>query len=351
MQISDKTVLVAPLNWGLGHATRCIAIINKLLELNCKVIIASDGAALKFLQQEFPELLCLELPSYNITYSKSSLFFKFKLFFQIFNVYQSVLAEKKIVANWVERYKIDILISDNRLGVISKHIPSVYITHQLNVMSGITTNLTTWFHKFFIKKFTYCWVPDYESSEMSLAGKLSCNTNIKAFKIGPLSHIKRIETINEIDIFFLVSGPEPQRSLLEKIFRREIEKNDHLKIVLVCGFVEDKQRIVCENGAIIYNFATSEQMQELLNASKKIVCRSGYSTIMDLSFLQKKALLIPTPGQDEQIYLAKYLKKQNFLPYVNQQDFTFEHLVEVDKYKGLPHDKPLCTILFNNVFT
>ena len=74
-----KRILVAPLNWGLGHATRCIPIIRALKAHNFEPVIASDGAALQLLKKEFPDLEHVELPSYNITYPKNGKRFKSKL--------------------------------------------------------------------------------------------------------------------------------------------------------------------------------------------------------------------------------------------------------------------------------
>lgn len=351
MQISEKTVLIAPLNWGLGHATRCIVIINKLLALNCKVIVASDGAALEFLKQEFPNLHFLELPSYNITYAKNSYFFKIKLASQFFTIYKAICKEKIIISDWVDRYAIDLVISDNRFGAWSNRIPSVYITHQLQVISGVTTWLTSKIHQKIIKKFTTCWVPDFSSLESSLAGELGRVEGIKYENIGPLSRLKKENLPMNIDVLFLISGPEPQRSILENIFKDQIKNNSNLRIVLVGGKFESEQ-IINTNGLITYyNYATSNQMNDLLNSSKQIVCRSGYSTIMDLCVLNKKALLLPTPGQDEQEYLAQYLDKKGFLPYVKQDMFTMEALQLLEKSKGLPFDKPIDDLSFLKLFT
>ena len=349
MQILNKTVLIAPLNWGLGHATRSIVIIKALLDLKYNVIIASDGIALQFLKAEVPDLLFLELPSYNISYAKKTFFFKLKLMAQFFSVYKSVQAEKKMIEKWIALYKIDILISDNRFGVYSAQIPSIYITHQLRVFSGITTGITSLFHQQIIKKFTSCWVPDFDNFEHSLAGKLSQSNKLTVSKIGPLSRLKK-ENIDEvIDVLFLVSGPEPQRTILENLFRNEIAKNSHLRLVLVGGLLEEQQRIEVTDLVTYYNYATSSQIETLMNSSKQIVCRSGYSTIMDLCALQKKALLIPTPGQDEQLYLASYLQEKQFLPFVAQNKFTFENLDLIKNYKGLPYQNTLDTALINQI--
>ncbi|UYW01288.1 glycosyltransferase [Flavobacterium agricola] len=351
MQISNKTVLLAPLNWGLGHATRCIVVIQHLQALNCKVIVASDGEALQFLKGEFPDLQFLELPSYKIKYAQSKFFFKLKLASQLFKIYKIYKAEKKVVAQWVFDYGIDLIISDNRMGVVSNQVPSVYITHQLTVLSGFSTWLTTKMHQQIIKQFTCCWVPDFEDAKKSLAGILAQADLLNIKKIGPLSRLYKTDVAITIDVLFLVSGPEPMRKQLENIFRKEIAQLTDKKMVLVCGLVEAEQRITINKQTTIYNFATSEQMNFLMNQAELIVCRSGYSTIMDLSLLQKKALLIPTPGQNEQEYLAEYLQSQNFLPFVPQAAFTFAALQIDTKYKGLPVGKPLPMLLIQQLLS
>jgi uncharacterized protein (TIGR00661 family) len=350
MQIIGKTVLIAPLNWGLGHATRCMVIIDKLLLLNCKVIVASDGAALTFLKREYPTLTFLELPGYNITYSKTPSLLKLKLALQSFFIYQVIRKEHKLISDCISDYDIDLIISDNRFGVFSNKVPCIYITHQLQVLSGFTTWLTSKIHQGFIKKFSGCWVPDLADNK-SLAGNLAYTNNLDYKKIGVLTRLQKTECVEDIDVLFLISGPEPQRSILEQIFLEEIKKNTNYKIVLIKGKVENEQKIEVTDLLTVYNFANSIQINELLNRSKHVVCRSGYSTIMDLSVLQKKALLIPTPGQNEQEYLAKYLQEQEYLPFVVQDKFRFELIKMADNYKGLPIGKPLDDVMFLKLFT
>ena len=189
---SCKTILIAPLNWGLGHATRCIPIIKTLQENNYIPIIASDGVALELLRKEFPYLRFLELPSYQIEYAKKGKNFKWKLLINCPKMIQAIRQEKKLVKNWIKEYGIDGIISDNRLGVFDKNIPSVFITHQLTVMTGNTTWLTTKLHQNAIKKYSECWVPDLETVP-NLTGALSHITN-QSFKlkyIGPLSRLHK----------------------------------------------------------------------------------------------------------------------------------------------------------------
>jgi len=184
-----KKILVAPLNWGLGHATRCIPIIQALLENGFVPILASDGDALQLLKKEFPSLTIYLLPSYKISYAKKSYLFKFKFLLRSFHIIKAIWAEKKMTQKIHKKENLNGIISDNRLGIRLSSIKSVFITHQIHVLSGKTTFLTSWLHQFYIKKFDTCWIPDVEFSP-SLSGKLGHFRKKQKFKvtyIGPLS--------------------------------------------------------------------------------------------------------------------------------------------------------------------
>ena len=331
-----KNVLVAPLNWGLGHATRCIPIIRALLDLDFNPIIASDGMALMLLQKEFPNLKCLELPSYKIEYPEKESDFKFKMLQNAPAIFEAVLAEKKLVKKWVSEYNLSGIISDSRFGAYSKKIPSVFITHQLNVLSGTTTWLTGTVQSLIIAKYNECWVPDCEAKP-NLSGKLGhLKTPSDSIKyLGPLSRMTKRNVPTKYKLMVLLSGPEPQRSILEEILIRELKDYDG-KMIFVKGIVEDTIKRQEVGNCTYYNFMTSEELEIKMNESEIVICRSGYTTIMDLAKLQKKALLIPTPGQYEQEYLAKRLQKKELLPFVNQEDFSISALDKVELFNGLP---------------
>lgn len=334
----QRKVIVAPLNWGLGHASRCIPIIHSLIENNFTPIIASDGKALVFLQKEFPQLTSLELPSYSISYGKH---LKWQLFLQFPKVLSAVKKERKRIAEFLKKEKDIVgIISDNRFGVRNAKVPSVYITHQLRVLSGFTTFLTSKIHQAIIKKFDECWIPD--TSENQFSGKLSQikSKRIKKKYIGVLSRFKKEKIEKTIDILIILSGPEPNRTHLEnhliKIFK-DTTKN----VILVQGKIENKQIKTFKNSICVYNFLLSKKLEKLINASKIVLCRSGYSSIMDLAVLHKKVFFIPTKHQTEQEYLAKYLKKKQLTPFSNVEDFSLKKLLEVESYKGLKAEKEL----------
>lgn len=330
-----KRILVAPLNWGLGHATRCIPIIKGLLIYGFEPIIASDGVALMLLQKEFPDVLSVELPAYNVTYAKKGKYFKLKMIKDSPKLIKAIKAEKKATKLIIETYTIEGVISDNRLGVYSKKVPSVFVTHQLNVLSGITTWFSTKIHQKIIKKFDVCWVPDSEN-EPSLSGKLG---HIQDFEIpikylGPLSRFTKVDLELSIDIMVLLSGPEPQRTLLEDKLFTEL-KTYQGRIVFVRGVMEKEQHISVRNTMTVYNFMTTELLEKTINQSRLIISRSGYTTVMDLAKLKKHAFFIPTPGQFEQEYLAKRLTENSLVPSCNQDDFSIDLLENRNGFKGL----------------
>jgi uncharacterized protein (TIGR00661 family) len=332
---TNKTILITPLNWGLGHATRCIPIIKALQENNYIPIIASDGIALELLRKEFPYIKTLKLPSYQIEYAKNGKNFKWKLLQNFPKMMKAVLNEKKMVKKWVQKYDIDGIISDNRLGVFSKKVPSVFITHQLNVMTGNTTWITSKLHQHIIKKYKECWVPDVEETP-NLTGTLGHleTTDLKLKHIGPLSRMHKKETAKVYDLMIILSGPEPQRGLLEEKLRKEI-LNYKGNVVFIMGVIQRVQRKEKIGNVTYYNFMNTRQLERTFNESEIVLCRSGYTTIMDLVKLEKKAFFIPTPGQFEQEYLAEKLEKEGLVPYAKQDDFRMENMLEITNYKGL----------------
>lgn len=332
---SSKTILIAPLNWGLGHATRCIPIIKALQENNFTPIIASDGVALELLKKEFPYIQTLQLPSYQIEYAKNGKNFKWKLIQSLPSMLEAIREEKKLVKKWIAKYEIDGIISDNRLGVFSNKIPSVFITHQLNVMTGNTTWFTSKLHQIIIKKYTQCWVPDVAGTP-NLTGDLGHVTG-KHFPvqyIGPLSRLHKKELPTHYDLMVILSGPEPQRSILEEKLTEEVKRFKG-KVVFIKGIIEKSQVKEIVGDVTFYNFMNTRQLEQTFNESEQILCRSGYTTIMDLVKLGKKAFFIPTPGQYEQEYLAVKLDQERIVPYANQDDFTIEMLSKIDAYHGL----------------
>lgn len=330
--MKSQKVIVAPLNWGLGHASRCIPIIKSLFSYGFTPVIASDGKALQLLQKEFSDAEFLELPSYNITYKKN---LKWNLLLQIPTILRAVKKEQKTIRDYVQK-NTDVVgvISDNRFGVRSSLVSSVYITHQLTVLSGFTTFFTSKIHQRIIKKFDECWVPD--TKDMTFSGELSNlkKNNIKIKYIRVLSRFKKENLPKDIDYLAIVSGVESARKQLDKKLTSALKKLKG-KIVIVSGRVEGKQQIYAEDNITYYNFALSDELEKLINSSKTVICRSGYSSIMDLAVLHKKAILIPTKNQTEQEYLAEYLSNKNLVNYLSEDQLSYENIEKLTQKKGL----------------
>lgn len=331
-----KTIMVAPINWGLGHATRCIPIIQALLQENFEVIIASDGASRNLLRKEFPNINSIQLPSYNITYPSNGRSFKLKMLKSLPHIYKVMKEEEIVINGMVERGEIDGIISDGRFGVFSHKIPSVYITHQLNVLTGGTTFFSTRLHQKIIKKFDECWVPDVKDMALNHSGILG-HLSESPFPVryfGIVSRMKPLERSKNIDILALISGPEPQRTYLEKRLKKILAKSDKA-VVMVRGVIEEEQNWEEYGNIRIVNFMESGELENTINKSELIISRSGYTTIMDLAVLEKKAFFIPTPGQYEQEYLANHLNELGISPFCKQNEFNLEKLDAVSVYRGL----------------
>ncbi len=321
---NQRKIIVAPLNWGLGHASRCVPIIKELLKNKLTPIIASDGNALEFLKKEFPTLEVLELPSYQISYGKN---LKWNLFLKTFSILKVVKKERQILKEYLHQNPDVVgVISDNRFGMYSKEIPSVYITHQINVLSGVFTSMTSFFHQRVIKKFDECWIPDEEGSLFS--GKLSkSKKQLNQKYIGVLSRFKKQNKEIEIDVLIVLSGPEPNRTTLENRLKN-IFSSTSKNVWLVQGKIEEHQTITETENVKVVNFMLSEELENTLNISKIVICRSGYSSILDLVRLNKKAILIPTNHQNEQEYLSKYLQEKSYFKSIKEKEID-EKLLEL----------------------
>lgn len=333
-------VIIAPLDWGLGHTTRCIPIIRELIFLNCAVFIVADKASFLLLKKEFPSVQFLQFKGYEITYSERKRFFNLKLFFQMPAVFYKVVIEKRWLAKIIKQHSIDAVISDNRFGMYSNKIPSVYITHQLFIKTGsrFSERIAQKIHYYFIKKYSACWVPDQEND--GLAGKLSHPQILpaKARYIGPLSRFKpTTDTDYVYDLLIILSGPEPQRTIFENLLFSQIKELKG-RVVFVRGLPAAIEKPANFNQVIIENHISSDELNRLLTESRLVLCRSGYTSVMDLSVLQKKAILVPTPGQTEQKYLAEYLLEQQYFYSESQKNFSIVHAMK--KADAFPFKKP-----------
>jgi uncharacterized protein (TIGR00661 family) len=308
-------VLVAPLDWGLGHATRCVPIIQAFLDAGCTVLIAAKDNTALLLRAEFPALELLELEGYNIAYSDNKKRFTWKIAAQIPKILTSVKSEKKWLAQVVADKKIDLIISDNRFGLHTKACASVFMTHQLR----IKTNLPNWLASIvqqinyrFINRFDACWVPDFEG-ENNLAGELSHPIRLPKKPIvylGCLSRLQRNEKVTKkYDLMIVLSGPEPQRTMLEKLLFAQVQ-NRAEKVLFVLGKPGADFTQSANPNISVRSHLVADEMALAMQTSDLVISRSGYTTVMDLMKLKRKSILIPTPGQTEQEYLGKHLHAQ-----------------------------------------
>ena len=316
----QRRILISPLDWGLGHASRIIPIIDRLLEQGDTVIIAGGGLSLNLLKKQFPTLESIEIPSFKMKYSagKSQVWAVAKAFPRL--IYYSI-REHSALKRIVKEKNIDFIISDNRFGLYHKRVPSAYITHQLMIKLprpwDFLEPFVAFVHRCIINKFMECWVPDFEDMSESLAGELSHPNKMprNVRYIGVLSRFSKRctpygrENITPNLALAVLSGAEPQRSIFEKELLVSLQSKPHENIILVQGKIEAEQRKTKVGKVTVYNFMSSEELQGYILKADEIICRSGYSSIMDLHALGKlkNATLIPTPGQTEQEYLAEYI--------------------------------------------
>ena len=332
-----KRVLVAPLEWGLGHATRCIPIIRELIALDCEVFVGAEVAARVLLEKEFPQLQFLPLKGYRMRYSRKAYWLPVKILLQFPKMILSIYREHRWLKKAIRKHTIDIVISDNRFGFYDTTVPCVYITHQLTIKTGnrLTESIAKKIHYHFINKYSECWVPDTEAPT-SLAGVLSHPKYLPKTPvryIGPLSRFEKKEVEKKYDLAVVISGPEPQRTIFEKLLLDQL--SDHPgRVLFVRGLPGNSPGDIFINSNIeMHDHLPSEELNEAIQRSAMIISRSGYTTVMDLVKLQKPAILIPTPGQPEQEYLAKYLIEQKLFYCILQKDLVLKTaLNEVEKF-------------------
>jgi uncharacterized protein (TIGR00661 family) len=325
-------ILVAPLDWGLGHATRSIPVIKVLLLRGCEVIIAAEGAGRILLEKEFPGIQFLHLNGYRVQYSHRRFWMPLKLLFQFPKVILRTYKEHSWLKKAVKMHSIDGVVSDNRMGLYHSSVPCIYITHQLNIKTGgrFTEWLAQKIHYRFINKYHECWVPD-AATQINLAGELSHPALLPKAPVkylGPLSRFEKTDAEIKYDLLVIISGPEPQRTIFEKILLKELE-NFSGRVLLVRGLPENAETLKPMSPSIeIHDHLTAAEMNQAILQSEIVISRCGYSTVMDLVKLQKKAILIATPGQTEQEYLSGYLSKEDLFFCVAQESFSLSEALK-----------------------
>lgn len=304
---SKPIVLICPLDWGLGHATRCIPVIHEFIHQGCEVIIASSGDALLLLRQEFPSLTSVELPGYSPRYQKHGSL-AVTMLSQIPHFLAVIRNEHYILKRLVRKFKADIIISDNRYGCFQKGVRSIFIGHQIRLISvpGLSwlSRIVNSGLRRFINRFDEVWIPD--QSEGGLAIAFNAVTSCPQYYVGWLSRLQPAsDRAVKYKVLAIVSGPEPQRTVFRELLIKELKRLG-MSSLLVSG-EPGKAKSQMEGALHIVNHLPASELQAAYNASEAVVARSGYSTIMDLIATRRKAILVPTPQQTEQMSLARQL--------------------------------------------
>jgi uncharacterized protein (TIGR00661 family) len=325
-------------SWGLGHATRSLPVIRKLIHEKHNVTVISNGRSLDLLKKELGEnITYVDIPDYPMLVSENTRQFlaKSMVYWPIFikRIEDGLAQLQKIL----DKKHYDCIVSDARYDMYNKKIPSFFISHQMRIMNPLQIKMferaMERFNLFFFKRYVEVMVPDYK--EDNLSGDLSHNLRRiderMIHYVGVLSDFKKLSKKKDIDYLISISGPEPQRSILEEKLASdayELKGN----VVMTLGKAENYS-IIKKKHLTTYSFVTKELREELLNKAKLVVSRSGYSTIMDVAVVGVKALFIPTPGQIEQEYLSQYHNALGTFYSVSQDAIDLKSDVEIAKEK------------------
>lgn len=334
MNNSQKHILYAVLDWGLGHATRSMVIIRYLLSKNVKVSIIGNGDSLLLLKEYFPQCTFYNVEGIKIIYPTAEPL-SIHVIRKTPSYLRAIKKEHFLIDKLIDEIKPDALISDNRFGAYTSKISCVFISHQLRIRPPFPSKFLESFIYYFNRKklshFKTIWVPDYEKYP-GITGWLSHHPKaireMKPIFIDPLSRFTNMQSADipdRYELLILISGPEPQRSNFEKICRQQA-KISGLKTLIVRGKPKESETI--QEGLITeVPHLKSEVLKAHFEQSKYIVCRSGHTSMMDLAYLKRTAICIPTPGQTEQEYLAKLLSEQHFIVAQKQNNFNLQQAI------------------------
>jgi uncharacterized protein (TIGR00661 family) len=325
MAVKTKRILIAPLNWGLGHATRCISLTEHLLRLNHQVFAVLTEQQQVLFEEHFGKRIgYIQLKEAPVHYKYS---FAVAMVLQLPRFASQIKYEEKLIAQLIEKINPDLIISDNRFGFRSSMVRSIIMSHQLNIKAGIFSWLANKINHTLIHRFDAIWVPDSEASS-GLSGELGHNSKLlkPIHFIGPLSRFNEKRVIQnpsskpfKHQLVALLSGPEPMRTILENELVSIIDR-ENLNAVIVRGITNTQSTNTDSTNIEWHNHLPSEKIISLMEQSRNIVCRSGYSTLMDLAAIKRKAILIPTPGQKEQEYLARHFERSFGFTSLKQKD-------------------------------
>ena len=338
------SVLISPLNWGLGHATRDIPVIHELLHRGHDVTIAASGNSLSALRLEFPGCRFINFPDYPAPYSSGSHFLaKFALYFPI--LLNALSTERRTIARIIAQDHYDLIVSDNRLGVYSDSVPSLFITHQIHFHFPLVLWPVELFGLFLNQllqnKFDRVIIPDNPPGPSALAGKLSrplrISSSRKFYYSGILATARKLNLAEDLDYLIIISGPEPQRTVFEQKVLTQLDSLKGTKVVLL-GSPAQKDTKKATPNTTIFGYVDTNEKITILNRARFVICRSGYTTMMELAEIQKRhGLFIPTPGQTEQEYLSAYYQTKGWFMSQSQKDLDLSvDVPAANHFKGFP---------------
>lgn len=391
-------ILLSPMEWGLGHASRCIPILNYLIN-NCQadLVVASNGPQAALIRAVFPTLSIVNIPAYSINYHKNRAGTIFRLAFSLPHLAHQIKAENRWLLEFARKHSLDAIISDNRYGLWHPDIPSYLITHQLGVRTPFGRSVDALVRNQlyrYIGKFTACWVPDFEEKEHSLAGDLSHPNHLPGIPvkyIGPLTRIKSVEknviipdlsvisissfqslhrktnfrfgsaSIKDnqgirIQLVVVLSGPEPQRSIFEELILQQWAQAPGKSLLMVRGLPEEKivskpgtdesvsedsglREVINIPNAMAVNHLSPFALSHAIANADCILTRSGYSSIMDLLPHHSNCWMVPTPGQTEQEYLAHYLSQKGLIQTQQQDRLSLTQMLSHPATRPVPPDR------------
>ncbi|MFT3949536.1 MAG: glycosyltransferase [Agriterribacter sp.] len=332
-------ILVAPLDWGLGHLTRCIPIVNELIIQGWEVWLAGNERGLAVMRKEFPQLSTVYLEGYNVIYHPSKKGFSRKIIKQLPKILGSIKAENRWLKNILKEHRFHAVISDNRFGLYNSGVYTVFISHQLHVKSGMGKWMDSIVQKInyrYINRFNECWVPDYSGKE-NLSGELSHGDPLPGNLqyIGAISRFEKMNAAKKYDVLVVLSGPEPGRTKWEEKLLKDLQLFKG-NACLVRGLPGNNGQPVNMENVEVFNHLSARELNFAIAQSEWVICRSGYTSIMDLVKLQHKAILVPTPGQPEQEYLATYLFHKKIFYTVTEDAFVLQQ--DIAQAQQFPFD-------------
>ena len=299
--IKNATILISPLDWGFGHTTRSIALIQKLIKQQNRIYFAGNQSQIDFINTELPKIKTFKIAGYNFNFNQQR-----SLYLQVLKqlplLSKALKNEKKWLAEFIKSHPVDYIISDNRYGFYHPTVKSIILTHQTNLQIPWGKKIINYFLKKKLENFNTCWIPDFE--DQSLSGRLSDNNlSIPTYFIGPLSRFTKSITKNNnfnYKYLFIISGPYPDNfQSYQKVLKYINQLNE--KCAVVSTYVDNSPPNM--NHADFFFHPNSSSMEKIISESALVICKCGYSSVMDFYLAQKKVLFIPNKNQYEQAYL------------------------------------------------